>query len=161
MERTSIETDFRIAMQRMGLVIPINTDAVIEIDSLERVQLCMDVENYFEINITDDELVLLSTIYNWVNLIEKKVNTHHINKQSMEKISLNGELIITLHNKKDWVKRIPHALPNKRPGEDFLFVDKDGNVFECGADFQAAEDYNKYPCKVYRLLPVRFAIATS
>lgn len=74
MKRTDIEKYFRIAMQRMGLLIPINTDAVIDVDSLERVQLCMDVENYFKINIADDELVLLSTIDNWVNLIEKKVN---------------------------------------------------------------------------------------
>ena len=47
---------------------------------------------------------------------------------------------------------MPEILPEKiRGGETWIWVDKNGNVFECGADFIAAEKEETYPCKVYRL----------
>jgi hypothetical protein len=70
----------------------------------------------------------------------------------MEKITVNGELLFELSSKQDWVNRVPKILPNKtRAGEQWIWVDKNGNVFECGADFMAAEKTKTYPCKVYRL----------
>ena len=70
----------------------------------------------------------------------------------MEKITVNGELLFELKSKQDWVNRVPRILPEKtRGGEQWLWVDKNGNVFECGADFMAAEKTETYPCKVYRL----------
>ena len=70
----------------------------------------------------------------------------------MEKITVNGELLFILFSKQDWINRVPRILPAKiRGGEQWLWVDKNGNVFECGADFEAAKKAETYPCKVYRL----------
>lgn len=70
----------------------------------------------------------------------------------MEKITVNGELLFELESKQAWINRVPGILPNKTRGaERWLWIDKNGNVFECGADFMAAEKIESYPCKVYRL----------
>lgn len=70
----------------------------------------------------------------------------------METIQVKGELLFELASKQQWVNRVPHILPDKiRAGETWIWVDKNGNVFECGADFMAAEEHETYPCKVYRL----------
>jgi len=70
----------------------------------------------------------------------------------MQKIEVNGELLFELESKQAWVNRVPRILPNKTRGaEQWIWVDKNGNVFECGADFMAAEKSETYPCKVYRL----------
>lgn len=70
----------------------------------------------------------------------------------MEKITINGELLFVLESKQQWVNRVPGILPDKiRGGETWIWVDINGNVFECGADFSAAEEKGTYPCKVYRM----------
>ena len=70
----------------------------------------------------------------------------------MEKITVNGELLFTLKSKQDWVNRVPNILPEKiRGGETWLWVDKNGDVFEMGMDFMAAEEKDSYPCRGYRL----------
>jgi len=70
----------------------------------------------------------------------------------METIQVNGELLFELESKQAWVNRVPRILPDKiRGGETWIWVDKNGNVFECGADFMDAEKAETYPCKVYRL----------
>ena len=67
-------------------------------------------------------------------------------------ITVKGEFLFELSSKSDWVKRVPRILPDKiRGGETWVWVDINGNVFECGADFKKAEETNTYPCKVYRL----------
>ena len=49
-------------------------------------------------------------------------------------------------------------LPDKiRGGETWIWVDKNGNVFELGKDFMVAEEKDTYPCKVYRLQNVASA----
>jgi hypothetical protein len=69
-----------------------------------------------------------------------------------EKITVNGEFLFELKSKQDWVNKVPNILPEKtRSGEQWLWIDKDGNVFEKGLDFSAAERLDTYPCKVYRL----------
>ncbi len=76
----------------------------------------------------------------------------------MEKITVNAEFLFELENKQQWINRVPQILPKKiRSGESWIWVDKNGNVFECGADFSAAEKQNTYPCKVYRLESVSVA----
>lgn len=73
----------------------------------------------------------------------------------MEKITVNAEFLFELASKQEWVNRVPRILPHKiRPGESWIWVDENGNVFERGADFSAAEKHNTYPCKVYRLVSV-------
>lgn len=73
----------------------------------------------------------------------------------MEKIILNAEFLFELANKQQWINRVPQILPKKiRGGETWVWVDINGNVFECGADFSAAEKLETYPCKVYRLVNV-------
>ena len=67
------------------------------------------------------------------------------------KIEINAELLFELTNKQDWVNKVPRILPPKiRHDEKFIWVDKNGNVFESGADFIDAEKHDTYPCKVYR-----------
>lgn len=76
----------------------------------------------------------------------------------MEKITVNGEFLFELASKQQWINRVPGILPDKtRAGESWVWVDKNGNVFECGADFMAAERIDSYPCKVYRLRSVAIA----
>lgn len=74
---------------------------------------------------------------------------------AMEKITVNAELLFVLENKQQWINKVPGILPCKiRAGEEWIWVDKNGNTFECGADFSAAEKSNSFPCKVYRLQSV-------
>ena len=69
-----------------------------------------------------------------------------------EKITVNAELLFVLESKQQWVNRVPGILPPKiRGGETWIWVDKNGDVFECGRDFIAAEEKETYPCRVYRL----------
>lgn len=76
----------------------------------------------------------------------------------MENINLKGELLFLLKNKQQWINRVPGILPEKTRGnEQWVWVDKNGNVFEVGADFSAAEKADTYPCKVYRLQSVAAA----
>lgn len=76
----------------------------------------------------------------------------------MEEIKVKGELLFVLENKQQWVNRLPQILPEKtRGGEQWVWVDKNGNVFELGPDFTAAEQFSTYPCKVYRLESVTVA----
>jgi glutathionyl-hydroquinone reductase len=73
----------------------------------------------------------------------------------MEKIILNAEFLFELANKQQWINRVPQILPEKiRGGETWVWMDINGNVFECGADFSEAEKLETYPCKVYRLVNV-------
>jgi glutathionyl-hydroquinone reductase len=73
----------------------------------------------------------------------------------MEKIEVNGEFLFELSSKTDWVNRVPRILPQKiRRGESWIWVDVNGNVFECGSDFIEADKHKTYPCKVYRLVSV-------
>ena len=74
----------------------------------------------------------------------------------MEKITVIGEFLFELQSKQQWINRVPQILPDKirGKGEQWVWVDKNGNVFECGADFSDAEKNETYPCKVYRLQSV-------
>lgn len=70
----------------------------------------------------------------------------------MEKITVNATFLFELSSKQDWVNRVPNIIPEKtRLAESLIWVDKNGDVFECGRDFMAAEEKQTYPCKVYRL----------
>ena len=70
----------------------------------------------------------------------------------MVNITVKGELLFELESKQQWVNRVPQILPEKtRSAETWLWVDKNGNVFECGLDFRIADEKATYPCKVYRL----------
>tara|TARA_R110000868_G_scaffold119513_3_gene317248 strand:+ start:521 stop:772 length:252 start_codon:yes stop_codon:yes gene_type:complete len=68
-----------------------------------------------------------------------------------------GTLIMSLKNMEDWINKCPRRLPEKRAGEHFLFLDKNGNVLEGGSDFYSAEEHNTYPVNVFRLINVRMA----
>lgn len=75
----------------------------------------------------------------------------------MEEITVKGELLFELESKQQWINRVPGILPDKiRAGETWIWVDINGNVFECGKDFMAADEKATYPCKVYRLQNVAF-----
>jgi hypothetical protein len=73
----------------------------------------------------------------------------------IEKIEVNAEFLFELKSKQEWINKVPRILPDKiRAGETWAWVDKNGNVFECGSDFMEAETHSTYPCKVYRLVTV-------
>jgi hypothetical protein len=73
-------------------------------------------------------------------------------RHNYEVIEVRAELLFELASKDEWVRRVPQCLPKKtRAGETWIWIDKNGDVFECGADFMAAEEMNTYPCKVFRL----------
>lgn len=73
----------------------------------------------------------------------------------MTTITVNAELLFELESKQDWINKIPEIMPVKRRGaESWIWLDKNGNVFEVGLDFSKAEKHNTYPCKVYRPLSV-------
>lgn len=72
--------------------------------------------------------------------------------ETQEKITVNAEFLFELESKQAWVNRVPKILPQKiRGGEQWIWLDKNGNVFELGKDFMAAEKHNTYPCRVYRV----------
>lgn len=73
-------------------------------------------------------------------------------------IVVNAELLFTLESKQEWINRVPRILPKKtRGGEQWIWVDKNGDVFEKGSDFEAAQKHDTYPCKVFRLQSVSVA----
>lgn len=74
----------------------------------------------------------------------------------MEKVTFNGELILTIESKNDWINKCPHRLPaQKFYNEQFVWIDASGNCLAMGADFMAAEEKQSYPVKVYRMQYVR------
>ncbi len=75
----------------------------------------------------------------------------------MEKIIIEfaAEHVLTLNSKSEWISRVPRHLPGKtRKFENFLFLDSNGCVLECGMDFESAERICSYPVKVYKLKSV-------
>lgn len=68
-------------------------------------------------------------------------------------VILNVELILELESKRAWVNKIPDSLPEKGRGENFIFIDRFGNIATIGEDFSSAEKCNAFPVRVY--LPVR------
>jgi hypothetical protein len=70
-------------------------------------------------------------------------------------ITLNAQFLFELDSLEDWANRVPKILPDKiRAAETWVWVDKNGNVFESGKDFMEAKEHATYPCRVYRLINV-------
>lgn len=73
----------------------------------------------------------------------------------MEEITVKAKFLFELKSKQDWINKCPRIIPEKtRSSESRIWIDKNGNVFEIGSDFMAAEKLNTYPCKVYSLISV-------
>lgn len=73
----------------------------------------------------------------------------------MEKITMNGILLLTLTSKMDWVNRVPRCLPDKViKAEQWVWIDSNGYCLAIGEDFEAAVKMASYPVKVYRLIRV-------
>lgn len=73
-------------------------------------------------------------------------------KENMENLNLQGECIMELKSKQDWIDNVPDKLPPKLSRhEKRLWIDSNGNTLECGMDFRAAEVMETYPVKIYRL----------
>lgn len=70
----------------------------------------------------------------------------------VEKVGVNAVFLLELQSKDEWIRRVPKCLPPKQTkGEQWIWVDKNGNVFHIGEDFEIAENENTYPCRIYRL----------
>lgn len=89
--------------------------------------------------------------------LTKNYSKDPLPEECVRDITVKGELLFELANKNQWINRVPQILPENQRGESWVWVDKNGNVFECGADFSAAEKAETYPCKVYRLQSVAAA----
>jgi len=72
----------------------------------------------------------------------------------VQKITFNGELLLTLTCKRDWINQVPNRLPKMSQSERLVFLDANGNCASIGLDFQAAEQKQSYPIKVYRMLRI-------
>lgn len=97
----------------------------------------------------DDQMV---EIAKW---IESEFELKKKESSNSENIIVKGELLFILESKQDWVNKVPRILPDKRSkAEQWIWVDKNGNTFEVGADFIKAQELGTYPCKVYRLQTV-------
>jgi hypothetical protein len=69
----------------------------------------------------------------------------------MEKITINAEFLFELKSKQDWINKVPGIIPTKtRYSDELIWVDKNGNVLQIGADFSAAETSESYPVRVYK-----------
>lgn len=76
----------------------------------------------------------------------------------IETITVKAELLLQLESRQDWINKIPKHLPQKKyDNEKFLWIDKNGNEFERGADFQIAEEQNLFPCRIYRVQTISSA----
>lgn len=78
----------------------------------------------------------------------------------MEQITINAEFLFELSSKQEWINRVPRILPSKKrhSNELWIWFDVNGNCFEIGKDFSAAEEMSSYPCKVYRVVTVAEAL---
>ena len=72
----------------------------------------------------------------------------------VQKVTFNGDLLLTLNSKREWINRLPHCLPPMSQSEKLVFLDANGNCASIGLDFQAAEQKQSYPIKVYRMLRI-------
>jgi len=72
----------------------------------------------------------------------------------IEKPSFNGELILTLESKRDWVRKVPNYLPEKTRAERLIWLDANNNSLTIGEDFTSAEEMKSYPVRVYRVTRV-------
>lgn len=76
---------------------------------------------------------------------------------NIENITVKAEFLLQLESKQDWINKIPKRLPKKKfETELFLWIDKNGNQFERGLDFQIAEEQN-LPCRIYRVQTISSA----
>lgn len=70
-------------------------------------------------------------------------------------IKIKVEEVLVLDTFKEWVNRVPRALPNKTYyGETFLFVDKNGCYLHNGVDFKRADELGTFPITVYKFVRV-------
>ena len=72
----------------------------------------------------------------------------------IEKPSFNGELVLTLESKRDWVRKVPNHLPEKTRAQQLIWLDANNNCLTIGEDFSSAEKMESYPVRVYRVIRV-------
>ena len=69
----------------------------------------------------------------------------------MEEVKINGELVFEIQSKNHWINSFPGAIPELPMSEQYLWVDKNGNIATCGEDFMFAEDTDSYPIKIFHI----------
>jgi hypothetical protein len=74
-----------------------------------------------------------------------------LNQNDMTKVTFNGELILELHSKQEWINKVPNWLPEKRKAEVRIWLDENDNCLAIGEDFMKAEEIKSYPVRVYSL----------
>ncbi len=70
-----------------------------------------------------------------------------------DNLSFNGTLLFNLESKQDWINKCPGFIPEKKSrAELWLWLDNKGNTLTMGEDFEAAEELNTFPVRVYKLI---------
>ena len=67
------------------------------------------------------------------------------------KIEVNGTLVFEIKDKRHWINSFPGALPTLPMSEKLLWVDNKGNTATIGEDFRIADEFDRYPIKIYWL----------
>lgn len=89
----------------------------------------------------------------WIASIKKD---EYIEEKDTEIVVVQVEKLMELKSKQDWINKIPRHLPEKKHhNEQFLWLDKNGNVLINGGDFMAAEKLDTYPVSIYRTIKVK------
>jgi hypothetical protein len=108
------------------------------------------VQEYFGLSDFDENQKIETDMGQLTNLLYM-----FLDKTLKEKVLVNAEFLFELRDKNHWVWSVPDILPEQtRVGERLIWLDKEGNVFERGIDFAAAEETITYPCRVYRPVSV-------
>jgi len=75
---------------------------------------------------------------------------------SYEVITVKAKLLFTIKSKTHWVNKFgSHLLPDKDPGEHYIYLDANGNALWAGIDFSATSQAGAFPVKVYHLYSSR------
>lgn len=69
----------------------------------------------------------------------------------IKKPIFNGELVLTLESKREWINKVPSHLPEKLKAQQLIWLDVNNNCLTIGEDFAAAEEMKSYPVRVYRV----------
>ena len=72
----------------------------------------------------------------------------------MEELTIKVEKMDEFLSKADWICRAQFAFRNRSYDEEWKCFDKNGNHVYIGADFTAAEEIQRYPIGVYRLIRI-------
>jgi len=64
----------KLGLQKEEIELTSNLEGDLGADSLDTIDICMEFEKKFDINIPDEEFEKIQTVEEWINCIDKKLN---------------------------------------------------------------------------------------